>query len=111
MLATITVLDRNWKKATAHAAIDGLFAVTPAIGGEGIDAIGVWTVTHIPTGAAILTAFSPVHARIAQRALAKLPLDWRSDKMAKYRRQWRKYRLPVAALRDELRQQGVKVQL
>lgn len=109
MLTTITVLNIHSEPRQVHAAVDGLFAVTPACGGSGNDVLGVWTVTHVPTGVAVMTMFSPVVARQAQRELAALPLDWRSASRNKYRRQWRKYKLPVLAIARRFLQQGMIV--
>ncbi len=106
MITTITVLDTNGNPRQVHASVDGLFAVTPACGGRGIDPLGVWTVTHIPTGTAIMTTFSPVQARMCQRRLAGLTLDWSSPVIARYRRQWRKYKLPVQVIAYELSRSG-----
>jgi hypothetical protein len=110
MLTTITILNLKAEPVMKRAVVDGVFAVTPGHPRDDADVIGVWTVTHVPTGAAVLTAFSVADARRAQQALAALPLDWTSKSLGTYRRR-RKYRAAVAAVRVELLKAGIQVQM
>lgn len=110
MVTTITILNLRAEPVQKHAVVDGVFAVTPGHPRDGVDVLGVWTVTHVPTGTAVLTAFSAADARRAQQALGATALDWTSKSLGMYRRQ-RKYRAAVAAVRIELINAGIRVQM
>lgn len=110
MVSTIVILNLRAQPVVKHAVVDGVFAVTPGHPRDDVDVIGVWTVTHVPTGTAVLTAFSVSDARQAQRALAATTLDWSSSSLGKYRR-IRKYRRVVASVWTELNRRGIRVSM
>jgi hypothetical protein len=70
-------IQREQGADDVRAVVRGLFAIHPMVARDAYVGCGnAWTVTHVPSGAAVARRCSPRQARHLLRRLPALPVGW-----------------------------------